>query len=61
MKGNLINLIKEQLIVGSLTTDFWTSRAGDSYLGLTLFFINENFDRHYFTLGTFPYDKTHTA
>ena len=45
----------------TLTTDGWTSRAGDSYLSVTAHFINETYKRQLVVLDTFPSCERHTA
>jgi len=41
---NLKDLLKSDLIAVSLTTDFWTSRAQEGYMGVTCTWISKNFE-----------------
>ena len=45
----------------ALTTDGWTSRAGDSYLSVTAHFIDDSYKRQLVVLDTFPFCERHTA
>ena len=45
----------------ALTTDCWTSRAGDSYISITSHFIDDKFKRQLVVLDTFPLCERHTA
>ena len=48
-------------IRSSFTTDFWSSINGDSYMSLTVHFIDAKFQRVNLALETLPYSKNHTA
>ena len=45
----------------ALTTDCWTSRAGDLYISITSHFIDDKFKRQLVVLDTFPLCERHTA
>lgn len=45
---------------GALTTDIWTSRAGDPFLSLTLHYLSDWVLKRW-TLGCLPFDGRHTA
>lgn len=45
----------------SLTTDIWTSPSADSFMSLTVHWINENFEQKIAVLRCVPYNKSHTA
>ena len=43
------------------STDMWTSRSNDSYISVTLHFINKNFELKKFVLACQPFSGQHTA
>jgi hypothetical protein len=45
----------------SLQYDCWTNRASEAFLGLTLFFIDKNWDLRNVSLGRVPFGGRHTA
>ena len=45
----------------SLTSDIWSSRSQDSYIGITAHFIDNNFTRHELTLNCTPFNNYHTG
>ena len=45
---------------GALTTDIWTSRAGDPFLSLTIHYLSDWVLKRW-TLGCLPFDGRHTA
>ena len=45
----------------SVTCDVWSSLALDSYLGLTIHFISEDFERKMIVLRCLPYNASHTG
>ena len=45
---------------GALTTDIWTSRAGDPFLSLTIHYLSDWVLKRW-TLGCIPFDGRHTA
>lgn len=45
----------------SVTCDVWSSLALDSYLGLTVHFITEDFVRKLLVLRCLPYNESHTG
>lgn len=45
----------------SLTTDFWTSRACDSYITITFHFINDTWDLQSYTLKIYKVIGSHTG
>ena len=40
-KTELINLLKQKLEGVSFTTDYWSAKSGDSFLSLTINFIDD--------------------
>ena len=44
-----------------MTCDVWSSLALDSYLGLTVHFITEDFVRKMLVLRCLPYNESHTG
>ena len=58
------NLIKSyiQNIPGkvSITTDLWSSLKNESFLGITIHFIDENWVLRHFTLDIFRFKGSHT-
>jgi hypothetical protein len=45
----------------SLTTDIWTSRANHAYTGLTVHFIDDQFDLQHYLLETKEFPDSHTS
>ena len=45
----------------SITADIWTSKARESYLSVTLHYIDNNWEMTSFALGTFPLTESHTG
>lgn len=45
----------------SLTSDMWTSRATDSYISLTIHFVNSNFEMMTYTLDVMSFRGKHTG
>jgi len=45
----------------SLQYDCWTNRASEAFLGLTLFFIDKNWDLQNVSLGCIPFGGRHTC
>ena len=45
----------------SLTTDIWTSEANDSFLSLTLHYLNSDFQPKMVVLDCLPFNEEHTA
>ena len=45
----------------SLTTDIWTSRANHAYTGLTIHFINDQFELLHYLLETKEFPDSHTS
>ena len=45
----------------SITADIWTSIATESYLSVTLHYIDNNWEMKSFSLGTFPLTESHTG
>ena len=45
----------------SLTTDIWTSEANDSFLSLTLHYLNAEFQPKMVVLDCIPFNAEHTA
>ena len=60
-----VNKMKDDLKENSeyltLTTDIWTSRAQDSYLGITAHFIDSDFNRRELVLNCVPFNERHTS
>lgn len=64
-KSKIINELRVDKLTGinylSFTTDAWTSRAGDSYLSLTLHYLTTNFEIKNLTLGIKKFETCHTG
>ena len=45
----------------SLTTDIWTSRANHAYTGLTIHFVDREFELQHYLLETREFPESHTA
>lgn len=45
----------------SITTDIWTSRTVESFMAVTIHFLNENFEMINFVLEVRQFDDAHTA
>eukprot|EP00118_Oscarella_pearsei_P005687 m.26176 g.26176 ORF g.26176 m.26176 type:complete len:173 (+) comp29152_c0_seq1:383-901(+) len=45
----------------AITTDLWTSRARHAYTGLTVHYINEQFDLNHHLLETKEFGESHTG
>ena len=54
-------LATELGVHASLTTDIWTSEAKDSFISLTLHFLNMDFEQKMVVLGSFPFNESHAA
>lgn len=52
---------KETMMSAAFTTDIWTSRANDSFLSLTLHYIDKEFDLCSWTLDCCAFEGSHTA
>lgn len=62
--NNLTEKVKEELRSAtaiSVTTDGWTSLSNDSYLALTVHFIDNNCKLKSFLLDCFQYNEKHTG
>jgi hypothetical protein len=62
VKGHVMTIVETE--VGehaSLTTDIWTSEAGDSFLSLTLHYLNSDFKPKMVVLDCIPFNSEHTA
>ena len=59
------NLVKNYIknIPGkvSITTDIWSSLKNESFLGITVHFIDENWMLRHFTLDIFKFEGSHTG
>lgn len=47
--------------MAAFTTDAWTSRANESYLALSLHYIDVNFEIEKYTLGLRELTESHTG
>ena len=56
-----VSIVIKSAMFLALTTDCWTSRAGDSYISITSHFINDKYKRQLVVLDTFPLCERHTA
>eukprot|EP00116_Pleurobrachia_bachei_P002275 sb/3462537/ len=45
----------------SLTTDMWTSKTHQCFIGITLHYVDNNFRPKMMVLGCFPFDEDHDA
>ena len=54
-------LATELGVHASLTTDIWTSEAKDSFISLTLHFLNMDFEQKMVVLSCFPFNVSHAA
>lgn len=45
----------------SFTTDMWSSRTLDSYMSLTVHYVNSNWELQAHCLGAFPFREDHTG
>ena len=45
----------------SLTTDMWTSKTHNCYIGLTMQYLDEKFRPKMMVLGCFPFSESHDA
>ena len=57
-KEKLLAVLAAQSHV-SLTTDMWTSRAGDGYMSLTCHFVSSEFEMHHCNLFTHHLPRVH--
>ena len=57
----IIAIEKSQFLSVGVTTDLWTSRAGDSYISLTLSWINLKWEMLRFTPFVHPFPGRHTG
>ena len=62
LKEQIGNQVAQQSCL-SLTTDMWTSRAGDGYISLTAHYITDNFELCHHNLSTchFPGSHNHST
>ena len=56
-----VSIILKPAVFLALTTDSWTSWAGDCYLSITAHFIDDHYMRQLVVLDTFPLCERHTA
>jgi len=64
MRQELVNTLMEQLAGTSgvaYTSDMWTSRNRQSFLSVTIHYINANFELRKFSLNCIPFRGAHTA
>lgn len=52
---------KGAMLSASFTSDMWTSRANDSFLSLTVHYIDEQFLLRHFILNCEPFEGSHDA
>ena len=58
---DVITSLKGSIVSVSFTTDIWTSRAGDSYISLTVQFIDKEWKLHRWTPYVRHFPDRHTA
>ena len=58
LKERIGNQVAQQRVL-SLTTDMWTSRAGDGYISLTAHYITDDFELSHQNLSTCHFPGTH--
>jgi hypothetical protein len=64
MRAELINTLMEQLAGTSgisFTSDMWTSRNRQSFLSITIHYINADFELKRYSLNCIPFRGAHTA
>ena len=52
---------KDNILSASFTSDMWTSRANDSFLSLTIHYVDGDFILRHFVLHCDPFAGTHNA
>ncbi len=52
---------KDNILSASFTSDMWTSRANDSFLSLTIHYVDEDFILRHFVLHCDPFEGTHDS
>jgi hypothetical protein len=57
----LKDLFDRTLVYGAITVDSWTSKSNKSYLGITLRWLDENFQSYECALDMAPLLECHTA
>ena len=57
----VIDILSKVVEFLSITADIWTSIATESYLSVTLYYIDNNWEMKSFALGTFPLTESHTG
>ena len=58
LKERIGNRVAQQSVL-SLTTDIWTSRAGDGYISLTAHYVTDDFELCHHNLSTCHFPGTH--
>lgn len=61
LKKNIMNLFRQEALVTAATTDIWTSRAKDSYIDITLHWINNSFEMRQVMVDLIYLNADHTA
>ena len=61
VKMKVIDILSKDVEFLSITADIWTSIATESYLSVTLHYIDNNWEIKSFALGTFPLTESHTG
>ena len=56
-----VSILVKSAMFMALTTDCWTSRAGDSYISITSHFIDDKYNWQMAVLNTFPLYKRYSA
>jgi hypothetical protein len=62
VKGHAVNILETEVGENaSMTTDLWTSPTNNSFISLTLHYLDADFQQKMVVLGCFPFDETHEA
>ena len=63
LQWHIKSLLDKHMIDGiySITTDIWSSKSSDSYLGVTCHFLDKDFVQKMVVLRCFPYNASHTV
>jgi len=59
--NNVKEIISKELVTCCMTTDCWTSRCTESYLAITIHFIDKSFKLNSFLLSCHHFNETHTS
>ena len=60
LKGHVVSILETDVGENaSLTTDLWTSPTNNSFISLTLHYLDADFQQKMVVLGCFPFDESH--